>query len=344
MKFNLQEYIFKKLHCIYCQDEYLHFVSFNALHNKHEGVFYCLKCKRWYPYSENVIEVLPDNKIDWSYRSKFLERFRALFHKYNIDVDSDSAFIYKAGFVKQCGFSDSLTESYDSFMWETSFWQKVESYYKKKWIKSLEIIRKDGIILEPGCGSGRISNQFSKFGFYVVGVDITYAMINKANENAIRSGVTNNVIYFVADAECLPFAANTFDACFFAGFLHHLNDPVRGLMEMRRVLKQGASILGMDNHKSSARWIFDLLMKVFPLWKEEGGTHQTMSVKQLKQWGELSKIEISAIPYCFIPPHLYKLLGRKYGDSLFNWTNKIFRNNAFLKSLGGLLDIEGRAV
>lgn len=340
MKINLPDYIFKHLYCFSCGREQLVLRDFGG----GIGIFYCAKCGRWYPYWGGVVEILPDQKIDWAYRKGFWDATERQRRENRIAVSFDSAFTKLNALDKRHGFSDHLSESYDSFMWETPFWQRVESYFVSKWLSAFAPLKREGVLFEPGCGSGRISNRFARAGLTVVGLDITHAMIKKAQQNAVEEGLAGRVLYFIADAEHLPFGEGVFDGCFFAGFLHHLDEPLRGLKEIRRVLKRGSRIFGMDNHKSSARWVFDLLMKVSPLWKEEGGTHQTISVPQLKAWAGGSGFEFSALPYCFVPPHLYRVAGRKAGDSIFDWTNKLFRKNKFLRRIGGLIDIEGKAL
>jgi ubiquinone/menaquinone biosynthesis C-methylase UbiE/uncharacterized protein YbaR (Trm112 family) len=48
--------------------------------------------------------------------------------------------------------------------------------------------------------------------------------------------------YFAADAHCLPFAEDTFDKIVAFEVLHHMEDVVGVLSELRRVLKPGGSL------------------------------------------------------------------------------------------------------
>src|SRR5205814_7413829 len=52
-----------------------------------------------------------------------------------------------------------------------------------------------------------------------------------------------------ADALCLPFADKSFDALTIAFGLRNLEDPFRGLAEMRRVLKPGGAFVILEFSK-----------------------------------------------------------------------------------------------
>jgi ubiquinone/menaquinone biosynthesis C-methylase UbiE len=51
-----------------------------------------------------------------------------------------------------------------------------------------------------------------------------------------------NVKFLVADVEALPFDEGSFDRIISTCVFHHLNDPVKGLEEMKRVVRVGGSI------------------------------------------------------------------------------------------------------
>lgn len=337
---SFRERIFKNLTCLYCPERFLSMYFIDEENGNEKGLLFCPDCGRWYPIDGGIIEILPDEKIDWTFRRDFWKIVQEKGLDKKVPVTFDSSF-GEADSLGGHGFSDEMVEVYDSVAVQTHFWKRVEEYFISKWVLALRTIKDRGIVLEAACGSGRMTEKFASLGFNIVGLDVTFKMIKKAQEIARRRRITDNIVYIVADAERMPFPKSMFNACIFCGFLHHLNDPNKALTEISRTLVSGGMVYGMDNHRSSVRWAFDLLMKVHPLWKEEGGTHQTISIPLLYKWGDLAKLKFKADTFCFVPPHLYDLIGQSKADKIFDWTNKVFPQNRYLKKLGGLLDIEG---
>lgn len=78
------------------------------------------------------------------------------------------------------------------------------------------------------------------FGGRVVGVDFALPMLRLGRRKAPEVPV------LAADAEQLPFGDATFDGCMVAFGIRNLSDPDRGLREMARVLKPGASLVILE--------------------------------------------------------------------------------------------------
>jgi malonyl-CoA O-methyltransferase len=97
-------------------------------------------------------------------------------------------------------------------------------------------------VLDVGCGTGfcsrRLRQKFSRG--QVTGVDIAPGMIEQANK---KQGLFKKVSYLVADADDLPFEANTFDVVFSNLTLQWLPDLNRTFEELNRVLKSGGLLI-----------------------------------------------------------------------------------------------------
>jgi ubiquinone/menaquinone biosynthesis C-methylase UbiE len=92
-------------------------------------------------------------------------------------------------------------------------------------------------ILDVGCGAARKSMLFRRGGVnYVVGIDISTPMIEKAKE-VLDEAFVHNI------SEGLPFNNGTFDMVYSAMVLEHLFDYMTPLMEMNRVLKPRGCVL-----------------------------------------------------------------------------------------------------
>lgn len=91
--------------------------------------------------------------------------------------------------------------------------------------------------LDLGCGGGLLSEELSKIGLNVTGVDPSKESISIACEHAIKSGLS--IEYKEAFGEKLPFDDGVFDMVFCCDVLEHVNDVSKVISEIARVLKKG---------------------------------------------------------------------------------------------------------
>jgi ubiquinone/menaquinone biosynthesis C-methylase UbiE len=98
----------------------------------------------------------------------------------------------------------------------------------------------DDALLDVGCGTGAASRAASAVADLVVGVDLAPEMIRRATE--LATGV-ENVRFFVADSEQLPFGDGAFTAVLCSNSFHHYPDPLRAVREMGRVLATGGRLV-----------------------------------------------------------------------------------------------------
>ena len=95
-------------------------------------------------------------------------------------------------------------------------------------------------VLDVGCGPGNFTRAFARASGdgLVVGLDASRTML----EQAARESNPPNVRYVRADAAALPFPDASFDAvCCFAA-LYFIEEPLRAIDEMVRVLAPGGRI------------------------------------------------------------------------------------------------------
>ena len=83
----------------------------------------------------------------------------------------------------------------------------------------------------------------------VVLSDINEAMLEVGRDRLLDRGLLRNVRFSLANAECLPFADESFD-CVTIGFgLRNVTDKVAALASMRRVLRPGGRLLILEFSK-----------------------------------------------------------------------------------------------
>ena len=99
----------------------------------------------------------------------------------------------------------------------------------------------DSAVLDVGSGPGNITRGIARSldgSGFVVGIDVSPAMLERAVDNTSES----NVVYARADAAELPFRDATMDAVSCSACLQLLPDPFAAIDEMRRVLRPGGRI------------------------------------------------------------------------------------------------------
>lgn len=120
-----------------------------------------------------------------------------------------------------------------------------------------------GCALDIGCGPGQILNKLADRlpQWKLFGIDRSLTMIRRAEEvrssperalasRDVRSAALN-VRFLVGDAGSLPFGDSSFDLVLCNSVLHHIGEPSRLFIEIRRVAKPDAAILLRDLRRPS---------------------------------------------------------------------------------------------
>jgi len=107
-------------------------------------------------------------------------------------------------------------------------------------------------ILEIGCGTGYFARALCEANHTVVGVDYSLTMLKVARENQ-----KTNLWYVAADAQSLPFPAQSFDVSLFITSLEFIAEPELALKEARRVSRGGIVLLLLNPYHwiNLRRWL-----------------------------------------------------------------------------------------
>ncbi len=125
----------------------------------------------------------------------------------------------------------------------------------KRYTIEMSGVRRGQRVLDIAGGTGDLTAKFSKLvgaEGEVVLADINDSMLKVGRSRLADRGIIGNVTYAQANAECLPFPDNYFDAITIAFGLRNVTDKDRALASMFRVLKPGGRLLVLEFSKPVA--------------------------------------------------------------------------------------------
>ena len=132
------------------------------------------------------------------------------------------------------------------------------------WLVQQIAWRRDAVVLEVGCGPGWIWEQ-ARHGvpgdLQLMLTDLSIGMVSEAVERTRAS--FGEVDGAVVDAQCLPFADQTFDVVVANHMLYHVPDPAVAVSELRRVLRDDGVLLASTNGPSHLRELDEISSEVF---------------------------------------------------------------------------------
>ena len=130
-----------------------------------------------------------------------------------------------------------------------------------------DMISHTSVGVDIGCGSGRWGKIMSKRVGFLHLVDASQDALEVSRKNLI--GI-NNVSYYIASVDSLPFDDNSLDFAYSLGVLHHVPDTSSAIKSIATKLKKGAPLLlylyyAFDNRPFWYRaiWRVSDLMRLF---------------------------------------------------------------------------------
>ena len=168
--------------------------------------------------------------------------------------------------------------------------EKVELYFEKnalryqndyylrnrshpKWVRHNMILQlveeyspsKESLILDVGCGPGMLSGDLAKKGYKGFGLDTSDMMI-RLSKDLFRQLKKEDWNFLVGDVEETQFSKNTFDCVIASGVIEYMDEDLKMLNEMRRILKPGGYlIINITNklgYSTSLNFLTNLIKRI----------------------------------------------------------------------------------
>lgn len=150
-----------------------------------------------------------------------------------------------------------------------------------RWRKLLFDNIEGDYILDVGIGTGKNIPHYGEGRF--IGVDISIKMLEKAKKRAEKLGKKMELIQ--CDAEALPFKSKVFDAVVSTYVFCSVENPVRGLRELHRILKPGDRVYFLEHMRCESETGGVILDALNPLVRNFGPEINRRTVKNIEEAG-----------------------------------------------------------
>lgn len=122
------------------------------------------------------------------------------------------------------------------------------------------------VILDVACGTADSTVQIAKDieNAEVSGLDISEKMLEIGEEKVKKLGLNDRIKFYNSSAENIDFQDNTFDAVFVAFGVRNFTDRMKGLSEIKRVLKPNGVLMVLELSEPQniiVRWLYNLYFK-----------------------------------------------------------------------------------
>jgi ubiquinone/menaquinone biosynthesis C-methylase UbiE len=146
------------------------------------------------------------------------------------------------------------------------YYDAVENMMEKKWFsrwrKLLFSFVKGPKVLEVGVGTGKNMPYYSQ-DWEIVAIDFSPKMLEKAKERSAKLNL--QVDLRLMDVQHLEFSDNSFDTVVTACVFCSVPDPILGLKEIRRVLKDDGVLVMLEHVRSKKEPIGKIMDILNPL-------------------------------------------------------------------------------
>ena len=185
---------------------------------------------------------------------------------------------------------------FDSIAWRYDFLNHFLSFgidriWRRRAVRIISQLYQNPEILDVATGTGDLAITAMRTNpLKITGIDISQKMLEIGKDKIRRKGFSGKIELMHGDSENIPFEDDLFDVSMVAFGVRNFSDPLKGLMEMKRVTRNGGMILVLEFSKPSGF----LFRKVYNFY----------FTKILPFVGKLFSKDKSA--YSYLPDSVYK--------------------------------------
>jgi demethylmenaquinone methyltransferase/2-methoxy-6-polyprenyl-1,4-benzoquinol methylase len=149
----------------------------------------------------------------------------------------------------------AIESMFDSIAWRYDFLNhflsfNLDRFWRRKAIKIISKSYLKPNILDVATGTGDLALAAMKLNpTKISGIDISHKMLEIGREKVEKKGFAGKIDLIAGDSENIPFDDNIFDVAMVAFGVRNFSDPLKGLSEMRRVIREGGMILVLEFSK-----------------------------------------------------------------------------------------------
>jgi demethylmenaquinone methyltransferase/2-methoxy-6-polyprenyl-1,4-benzoquinol methylase len=146
---------------------------------------------------------------------------------------------------------------FDSIAWRYDFLNHFLSFgidrlWRRRAIRIISRNYQNPEILDVATGTGDLAiTAMTISPLKITGIDISQNMLEIGKEKVRKKGFSGKIELIQGDSENIPFGDNSFDISMVAFGVRNFADPLKGLTEMRRVIRSTGMILVLEFSKPS---------------------------------------------------------------------------------------------
>lgn len=151
----------------------------------------------------------------------------------------------------------AVESMFDSIAWRYDFLNhflslNIDRLWRRRAIKIIAKSYKRPYILDVATGTGDLAIAAMKIKpAKISGIDISRNMLEIGIEKIKQKGYSEKIDLLYGDSENIPFGNNLFDVAMVAFGVRNFADPLKGLGEMHRVIREGGMIVVLEFSKPS---------------------------------------------------------------------------------------------
>ena len=151
----------------------------------------------------------------------------------------------------------AVESMFDSIAWRYDFLNHFLSFnfdrlWRRRAIKIISKSYRTPHILDVATGTGDLAIAAMKLNpSGISGIDISRKMLDIGKEKVKRKGFSGKIDLMTGDSEKIPFDDNVFDVAMVAFGVRNFSNLLKGLSEMKRVIRDGGMIMVLEFSKPS---------------------------------------------------------------------------------------------